>query len=124
LYARLRQYVGIVAGVLIVASIVALLISARLQRVVSKPLLDLSATARTVSDKKDYAVRAHKQGDDEVGVLIDSFNEMLAQIQKRDTELQEARVAAERANQAKSNFLSFRVTSCAPLLPSSASASY
>ncbi len=107
LYSRLRQYVGIVAGVLIVASIVALLISARLQRVVSKPLLDLSATARTVSDKKDYAVRAHKHGDDEVGVLIDSFNEMLAQIQKRDTELQEARVAAEQANQAKSNFLSF-----------------
>jgi len=52
-------------------------------------------------------VRAQKQSNDEVGVLIDSFNDMLAQIQKRDTELQEARVAAERANQAKSNFLSF-----------------
>jgi signal transduction histidine kinase/CheY-like chemotaxis protein len=107
MYSRLRQYVGIVAVVLVVALVVALLISAGLQRVISEPLLALSATARTVSDKKDYALRAQKQGDDEVGVLIDSFNEMLAQIQKRDTELQEARVTAERANQAKSNFLSF-----------------
>jgi signal transduction histidine kinase/CheY-like chemotaxis protein len=107
LYSRLRQYVGIAAVVLLVASIVAFLISARLQRVISVPVLRLSETARVVSDKKDYSVRAQKLGDDEVGALIDSFNEMLAQIQKRDTELQVARAAAERANQAKSNFLSF-----------------
>ena len=107
MYSRLRQYVGIVIGVLIVALVVALLISAGLQRVVSQPLLELSATARTISDKRDYAVRAEKHANDEVGVLIDSFNDMLAQIQKRDSELQEARVAAEKANQAKSNFLSF-----------------
>jgi signal transduction histidine kinase/CheY-like chemotaxis protein len=107
MYARLRQYVRIMAVVLLVASIVVLVISTRLQGVISQPLLKLSETARTVSDKKDYSVRAQNQGNDEVGVLIDSFNEMLAQIQKRDTELQEARLAAERANRAKSNFLSF-----------------
>jgi len=107
MYARLRQYVRIMAVVLLVASIVVLVISTKLQGVISQPLLKLSETARTVSDKKDYSVRAQKQGNDEVGVLIDSFNEMLAQIQKRDTELQEARLAAEQANRAKSNFLSF-----------------
>jgi signal transduction histidine kinase/CheY-like chemotaxis protein len=107
LSSRLRQYVGIAAAVLLVASIVAFVISARLQRVISVPVLKLSETARAVSDKKDYSVRAQKHGDDEVGALIDSFNEMLAQIQKRDTELQLARATAERANQAKSNFLSF-----------------
>jgi signal transduction histidine kinase/CheY-like chemotaxis protein len=107
LSSRLRQDVGIAAAVLLVASIVAFLISARLQRVISVPVLKLSETARAVSDKKDYSVRAQKHGDDEVGTLIDSFNEMLTQIQKRDTELQVARAAAERANQAKSNFLSF-----------------
>src|SRR5207247_175581 len=73
----------------------------------SGPLLQLSDTARVVSDKKDYSVRAQKHNEDEVGVLIDSFNEMLAQIQKRDLELQDARLSANRANQAKSNFLSF-----------------
>jgi signal transduction histidine kinase/CheY-like chemotaxis protein len=107
MYARLRQYVGIVAAVLLVASIVAFVISTRLQGVISRPLLALSETAHVVSEKKDYGVRAQKLGEDEVGRLIDSFNDMLAQIQKRDAEVQEARVTAERANQAKSNFLSF-----------------
>jgi methyl-accepting chemotaxis protein len=85
---------------------VALVLSARLQRVISEPVLKLSNTARVVSEKKDYRLRAEKQSEDEVGVLIDSFNEMLTQIQKRDTELQDARLTSERANQAKSSFLS------------------
>src|ERR1041385_5197606 len=88
MYSRIRQYVGIVAVVLVVASVVALLISSGLQRVVSQPLLNLSATARTVSEKKDYSVRAQKLSEDEVGQLIESFNDMLATIQKRDRELQ------------------------------------
>src|SRR5262245_59491012 len=107
MYARLRQYVGIVLTVLLIASVVAFIISARLQRVISRPLLQLSQTAHVVSDRRDYSVRAQRHGDDEVGVLIDSFNEMLGHIQKRERELREARDAAERANQAKSNFLSF-----------------
>lgn len=107
LYARLRQYVGISLGVLLLAAVLALAISTRLQRIISQPILGLSQVARTVTDRKDYAVRAAKHGDDEVGVLIDSFNDMLAQIQKREVELRQARETAERANQAKSNFLSF-----------------
>ena len=107
MYARLRQFVAIVIAVFLIATSVAFLISTPLQGVISRPLLKLSQTARTVSEMRDYSLRAQKHGEDEVGVLIDSFNDMLAQIQKRDTELQEARVAAERANQAKSNFLSF-----------------
>lgn len=107
MYAQLRQQVATVVVVLLIASIVAFAISARLQGVISQPILDLSKTARVVSDHKNYAVRAQLHGDDEVGVLIKSFNEMLARIQRRDLELQQARDAAERANQAKSNFLSF-----------------
>src|SRR6185369_7819638 len=104
---RLRQFVAIVIAVFLIATSVAFLISTPLQGVISRPLLKLSQTARTVSEEKDYTLRAQRHGEDEVGVLIDSFNEMLAQIQIRDVELQEARVTAERANQAKSNFLSF-----------------
>ena len=107
MYARLWRYIGIGVAVLVVALGVAFLISSRLQGLISKPILELSGTARAVSGRRDYSVRARKQGDDEVGILIDSFNDMLVQIQKRDTELLVARDAAERANQAKSNFLSF-----------------
>ncbi len=107
MYSRLRRDVALVLGVLFVGSVVALLISSRLQGVISTPILQLSQTARVVSENRDYSVRARKQTQDEVGTLIDSFNEMLSQIQKRDTDLQEARDSANRANQAKSNFLSF-----------------
>ena len=107
MYSRLRNYLGVVAAVMLVAAAIAFVLSARLQRVVSGPVLKLAETAHIVSREKDYSVRAQKHADDEVGVLIESFNEMLAQIQKRDAELQEARLVAERANQAKSNFLSF-----------------
>jgi signal transduction histidine kinase/CheY-like chemotaxis protein len=106
-YNRLRRDVGIVLTVLLAASIVALLLSSKLQTVISKPILQLSQTARVVSENRDYSLRASRQSRDEVGVLIDSFNEMLAQIQKHDSELQAARDQANRANQAKSNFLSF-----------------
>jgi signal transduction histidine kinase/CheY-like chemotaxis protein len=107
IYTRIHRSVAIVSAVLVLAMVVALVLSARLQRVISEPVLKLSATARVVSERKDYGLRAEKQSEDEVGALIDSFNEMLTQIQKRDTELQEARVISERANQAKSSFLSF-----------------
>jgi signal transduction histidine kinase/CheY-like chemotaxis protein len=107
MYARLRNYLGVVAAVMLVAAVISLILSTRMQRVISGPVLKLSDTAQLVSRKKDYSLRAEKHADDEVGTLIVSFNEMLAQIQKRDSELQEARRAAERANQAKSNFLSF-----------------
>ena len=107
MYARLRNYLGVVAAVMLMAAAISFILSARLQRVISGPVLKLAETAHIVSKNRDYSVRAQKHADDEVGVLIESFNEMLAQIQTRDAELQEARLVAERANQAKSNFLSF-----------------
>lgn len=55
-----------------------------LQRVISKPILDLANLAKEISHKKDYSIRAEKQGNDEVGQLYDGFNSMLEQIERRD----------------------------------------
>ena len=56
-------------------------------------------------DRKDYSVRAVKHGNDELGVLIDGFNEMLGEIQARDVELTVAKEMAEEASRTKSGFL-------------------
>jgi signal transduction histidine kinase len=88
---RLEQYAKIVAAVLLVSLSVAWLISFRLQRLVSQPILHLAKTTREVSADENYSLRAVKHGDDEMGELIDGFNEMLAQIQARDLELERAR---------------------------------
>src|SRR6185295_20269851 len=70
--------------------------SSRLKRVISKPISHLAETALAVSDQKDYSIRAVSESRDELGALIDVFNEMLSQIQTRDVELQEARDKLER----------------------------
>ncbi|MBZ5516283.1 MAG: PAS domain S-box protein [Acidobacteriia bacterium] len=87
MYARLFRYGTLVIAILLVSSLLAFFLSSRLQRVISEPILHLVATARAVSGGKDYSVRALKHGQDELGVLIDGFNEMLGQIQHREEEL-------------------------------------
>jgi two-component system, sensor histidine kinase len=98
LYSRLTRYMFIVAAVMLVASILAYVIASRVQHLISRPILELTQTARSVSEKKDFSVRAAKESDDEVGALIDSFNEMLTQIQKRDTELLQASAQIQHAH--------------------------
>ncbi len=102
---RRVDYQRILGGVILGVSILALLFSSALQRVVSKPILALVDVARHVSEKKDFTVRATPQGKDEIGRLIASFNEMLGQIQVRDEELNIAKDKAEEANRTKSVFL-------------------
>ena len=82
----------IAAAVLLVCGAVAFFLSVWLQNFISAPLSALAETVAVVRANKNYSVRAIKQGDDELGHLIDGFNEMLAQIQERDTNL-ERRVA-------------------------------
>jgi signal transduction histidine kinase len=85
--ARLSRYVGISALVLAASSLVALLLSANLQRVISGPIQRLVQTASVVSERQDFSVRAAKSSDDELGMLVGSFNVMLEQIQTRNMAL-------------------------------------
>jgi signal transduction histidine kinase len=86
-YSRLERYASIGVMVMLASSLVGWLLSARLQRVISAPILHLVETAKAISDQMDYSVRAVKRSDDEVGRLIQGFNDMLAQIEKRDAAL-------------------------------------
>jgi len=91
IFDRLRRYAAILLAILGASLIAALLLSRISQRSVSQPILQLAETARQVSREKDYFVRAEGTGGhDEVAVLINSFNDMIAEIQKRDMALQES----------------------------------
>ncbi len=94
---RLRRYIGIAGFVLLAAMLAALALSSRLQRFVSVPILRLASLARSVAVERNYSVRAIKESDDELGQLVDGFNEMLEQIQSRDTALENARVDREKS---------------------------
>ncbi|MBT8442044.1 MAG: HAMP domain-containing protein, partial [Gammaproteobacteria bacterium] len=80
------------AGITIaLAVLVAYFLSFRLQALVSRPILALAELMRRVTENSDYSLRARKAGDDEVGSLIDGFNNMLRQISERDHRLNEGR---------------------------------
>jgi two-component system, sensor histidine kinase len=109
---------------------VAVAVAFLLQRVISLPLLHLTAIARDVTRYRRYDLRAERSGRNEVGELVDGFNEMLGEIERRDeqltryqedlaaavairtmeleaanTELRAARDGAMEASRAKSEFL-------------------
>lgn len=105
LQARLRDYLLILGLILAGTTLIALAMSSAVQRVVSQPILRLLRVEKRVSREKNFALRAEKQGQDEIGELIDGFNEVLAEVQARDQELSVARDRAEQANRSKSAFL-------------------
>jgi signal transduction histidine kinase/ActR/RegA family two-component response regulator len=80
-------------------------VSLRLNQILVRPIDQLSRTARRVSETKDYTLRAQKVSDDELGDFTDVFNQMLAQIQKQDLEIQASRAEALHASQLKDEFL-------------------
>jgi PAS domain S-box-containing protein len=89
LSSRIKRYILIALCVMVFSLLVALSISEVFQRIITRPLSELEKTAKLISEEKDFSVRAVKYNEDELGVLTDSFNEMLRQIELKDLELYE-----------------------------------
>jgi signal transduction histidine kinase len=98
MYERFRLYGGIAALVIIASFLLAYTLSRTLQQQISQPILALAETAKAVADRRDYAIRAGKLGDNEIGLLADSFNDMLGQIQQRDASLQKSEEEIRKLN--------------------------
>ena len=87
---RLEVCAVLIGFLMIISFAVAFILSYRLQRIITGPILRLGYIVKSVSTEKNYSVRAEKHVDDELGQLIDGFNEMLQQIHTRDEALQRA----------------------------------
>ncbi|MEM9161400.1 MAG: CHASE sensor domain-containing protein [Verrucomicrobiota bacterium] len=76
---------GAVALVLIGAiSFVAVFLAGRIARTVSRPILELAETAQRITQMQDFSTRHPRTRNDETGRLVDAFNEMMAEIEKRN----------------------------------------
>ncbi|MFO1351640.1 MAG: CHASE sensor domain-containing protein [Gammaproteobacteria bacterium] len=87
LRSKLLGFAGLITLLLLLAFGVALLMSVRLQRLITSPILALYHAMGVVAERQDYTVRVARASDDELGRLIEGFNGMLAQIEARDAEL-------------------------------------
>lgn len=123
LWLTLITYLIGLAVLLVLALLVAAFFGLRLGKNLTEPILSLATMAEVVSTQKNYALRAMGSGSDEIGHLVDRFNEMLANIEQRDIELKHhregleqlveqrtrelsvAKEVAEAASRAKSQFL-------------------
>lgn len=88
--ARVLSYTSIVAVVLVGSLLLGLLASSALQRTVTHPLLEMARVAQGVTTGRDYSLRVAKESHDEVGLLADAFNQMLAETERSSAELQRA----------------------------------
>ena len=61
-----------------------LLVAARLQKGIIAPLRNLTSAMERIRKTHDYAAHVEATSDDEVGQLVDGFNETLSEISNRD----------------------------------------
>jgi two-component system, sensor histidine kinase and response regulator len=127
---RRQRYVLIASAVLLLSLLTALLLASQLQRTISQPILALAHEARSISHREQYSIRGVKVRYREIGLLIESFNEMFRDLADRDAQLRhhrehleeevavqtrelrtmntnlgQAKEAAEAASRAKNEFL-------------------
>jgi signal transduction histidine kinase/HAMP domain-containing protein len=84
---RFQLYFILAAVLAVGALVMAFIVSFRLQKRISRPILSLAKTAAQVSASRDYSLRASKENDDEIGSLTDAFNNMLSEIEAQNREL-------------------------------------
>ncbi len=93
---------GITAFVFFVLS---LWLALRMQRIFTEPITDLTTTMKAIVEQKDYSARAEKRSRDEFGVLMDGFNQMVAEIELRDAQLSAQVGILERTNRELDQFV-------------------
>jgi signal transduction histidine kinase/ActR/RegA family two-component response regulator len=87
---RLRNYALILGTVMAGSLALAGLISLWLQAAFTRPILDVTEVAREVMQRRDFSLRVRKTTSDEIGVLVDAFNDMLNEVGQRATALEES----------------------------------
>jgi signal transduction histidine kinase/ActR/RegA family two-component response regulator len=87
---RVEDYLLIFVLVTALSMVIAVLLSRRLQQGILRPLDDIAGIANSIVKRRDYSSRAKKTSADEIGVVVDAFNNMLEEVQARARALEDA----------------------------------
>jgi signal transduction histidine kinase/CheY-like chemotaxis protein len=97
IHVRQRRFLTIALAVSIVAFALSFVLSSRLRRFISDPVLRLADAAQRVARERDFSTRVARTSEDELGALVDAFNGMLEELARRDVALIAERDRAEEA---------------------------
>ncbi|MBV1786668.1 PAS domain S-box protein [Marinobacterium sp. D7] len=86
--ARTVKVMLIFVSIAVLALLASTLLSSWLQARITHPIMEVTELARQVVTERNYDLRARRNSDDEVGFLVDAFNQMLSQIGLRTSELE------------------------------------
>lgn len=104
-----KSYIGIFIAVLFSGLLLSYFLAYWIQRAISKPIIQLAKTTKSISDSEDYSMRMPLMAADkqiaEINMFADEFNKMLDQIQTSNERIQHEKQQAEQANKSKSVFL-------------------
>ena len=87
LTSRVVDYLLILATVMVASLVIALMVSIYLQRTVTGPVVAVASLARQIMEERNFGLRADKVSDDEVGELVDAFNDMLHEVDTQTSAL-------------------------------------
>ena len=104
LYAHIFSFSVFIIVISVSTSGIALLLLGKLQRAITGPISHLANVLRTVTNERDYSVRASVDSKDELGMLAKGLNGMLERIEKGKLELEE-KVASRTATLEHTNEL-------------------
>lgn len=90
-YMRKIQFTIVVFIVLVCGSILAFFLTAPFIKLIALPLKKLVMTVRTISETKNYSLRAEKHYQDELGVLVDAFNDLIDKVETQNQALTRAK---------------------------------
>ncbi|MDB5930170.1 MAG: putative histidine kinase, hybrid [Polaromonas sp.] len=97
--ARALEYVGMLALILTSSLGASLLMSHRLQKTITGPLIAISDVARQILRRRDFSLRAPKTSQDEIGTMVDLFNAMLDELGRRAATLEQANQALRESDE-------------------------
>ena len=90
-YRQIKHFLLIMGAIMIISALFSYLLATRFRKNISAPILSLAESMKNVSNNKNYSIRLRSTTTDELGSLINGFNNMLEQIEIRDKELEKHR---------------------------------
>lgn len=87
---KIKRHLIVMLSLMLILIFLSYFIALKLQSTISKPIFNLIHATNKITKEANFSLCVQKHGNDEIGMLYDSFNEMLIQLNTREKQRNEA----------------------------------